>query len=82
MHPRIFRDAPMGLDHMLLGRNLSDRVSYDSERNLLFVNFEGYEVRTIEDVDRIGMRLSAAARKSERPSPKSRTMTASTSTRW
>ncbi len=53
MDSRIFRDAPMGLDHMLLGRNLADRVTYDPERNTLFVNFEGFEVRTIEDVDRI-----------------------------
>ena len=53
MDARIFRDAPMGLDHVLLGRNLTDRVTYDPERNTLFVNFEGFEVRTIEDVDRI-----------------------------
>ena len=53
MDARIFRDAPMGLDHILLGRNLTDRVTYDPDRNTLFVNFEGFEVRTIEDVDRI-----------------------------
>jgi propionate CoA-transferase len=53
MDSRIFRAVPMGLDHLLLGRNLTDRVSYDAERNILFVNFEGFEVRTVEDVDRI-----------------------------
>jgi propionate CoA-transferase len=51
MDERIFRDQPMGLDHMLLGRGLADRISYDGERNVLFINFEGFEVRTIEDVD-------------------------------
>jgi len=42
MDARIFRDGPMGLDHMLLGRGLADRISYDAERNTLFVNFEGF----------------------------------------
>ncbi|MBR0800421.1 acyl CoA:acetate/3-ketoacid CoA transferase [Bradyrhizobium jicamae] len=51
MDARIFRDGTMGLDHQLLGRNPADRISYDAERNILFVNFEGFEVRTIEDVD-------------------------------
>jgi propionate CoA-transferase len=53
MDARIFRDQPMGLDYVLLGRNLSDRISYDAERNALFVNFEGHEVKTVEDVDLI-----------------------------
>jgi propionate CoA-transferase len=67
MDPRIFRDAPMGLDHMLLGRNLADRISYDPERNILFVNFEGFEVRTVEDVDRIRSEVERRCRDIGKP---------------
>jgi propionate CoA-transferase len=51
MDVRIFRDGPMGLDHVLLGRSLADRIGYSAERNTLFINFEGFEVKTVEDVD-------------------------------
>lgn len=51
MDARIFRDGPMGLMHALLGRSLADRLSYDTERNTMFVNFEGFEVKTFDDVD-------------------------------
>ena len=51
MDTRIFRDAAMGLEAWLLGLALADRISYDSERNTLFGNFEGFQIRTIEDVE-------------------------------
>jgi propionate CoA-transferase len=41
----------MGLEHWLLGMSLSERLSYDEERNTLFANYEGFQVRTVEDVD-------------------------------
>jgi propionate CoA-transferase len=53
MDPRIFRPEPMGLEAALIGLSLSDRISYDAERNTLFLNFEGLHVRTREDVERI-----------------------------
>ena len=53
MYQRIFREPAMGLEQDLLGMNLSDRISYDESRNTLFANFEGLQVRTIEDVERI-----------------------------
>ena len=53
MDPRLFRDEVMGLEPILLGLSLSERISYDVERNTLFANFEGFQVRTIEDVDLI-----------------------------
>jgi propionate CoA-transferase len=52
MDARIFRDEPMGLDDMLLGLRLEDRISYDAERNLLFLNLEGMTFRTRDEVDR------------------------------
>ena len=51
MDLRIFRDTPMRLEDTLLGLSLAERLSYDADRNTLFLNFEGFGVRTVEDVD-------------------------------
>ena len=53
MDPRIFRDQPMQLEETLLGIGLEERLSYDAERNILFLNLEGMHVRTRDDVDRV-----------------------------
>jgi propionate CoA-transferase len=53
MDPRIFRDEPMQLEETLLGIGLEERLSYDAERNTLFLNLEGMHVRTRDDVDRV-----------------------------
>jgi len=67
MDVRIFRDAPMGLDHMLLGRSLADRIGYDAERNMLFINFEGFEVKTVEDVDLVRREVERSCRSIGKP---------------
>ena len=36
-----------------MGLSLAERISYDESRNTLFANFEGLQVRTIEDVELI-----------------------------
>jgi propionate CoA-transferase len=51
MDARIFKPEPMGLEQLLLGLSLSERISYDQARNTIFINFEGFQVRTVEDVD-------------------------------
>ncbi|MBV8400997.1 MAG: hypothetical protein JOZ17_20035, partial [Acetobacteraceae bacterium] len=51
MDLRLFLPEPMRLEHTLLGLSLADRLSYDPERNILFANFEGFQVRTIDDVE-------------------------------
>jgi propionate CoA-transferase len=51
MDPRLFREAVMGLEPWLLGLSLAERISYDPERNILFSNLEGFQVRTIDDVE-------------------------------
>jgi len=67
MDMRIFRSGPMGLDHVLLGRNLADRIGYDAERNTLFVNFEGFEVKTVEDVDLVRREVERSCRAIDKP---------------
>ncbi|MBZ4658729.1 MAG: coenzyme transferase [Desulfacinum sp.] len=53
MDDRIFWDEPMELKEELLSLPLEDRLVYHPEENLFFVNFEGYSVKTVEDVERI-----------------------------
>ena len=53
MDPRIFRDEPMQLEETLLGLGLQERLSYDPDRNTIFLNLEGMRVRTRDDVDRV-----------------------------
>ena len=53
MEARIFRDEPMLLDETLLGLGMAQRVSYDPERNVMFLNMEGMHVKTRDDVDRV-----------------------------
>jgi propionate CoA-transferase len=49
MDERIFRDKPMGLKDTLLSISLLDRISYQAERNVMFLNFQGLKLRTPKD---------------------------------
>ncbi len=51
MDRRIFLDEPMELMSELLNLKLSERVKYDSDRNILFVNLEGWSVRKKSDIE-------------------------------
>ena len=51
MSPLIFKPEPMGLEQLLLGISLAERITYDPARNTIFINFEGFQVRTTADVD-------------------------------
>jgi propionate CoA-transferase len=53
MDARIFRARAMGLAAILLDLQLSDRLSYDAEHNILFANFEGMAIRTNDDIDSV-----------------------------
>ncbi len=53
MDARIFAPEPMGLRPQLLEMPLEQRLSYDPEHNIFFVDFEGLSVRRAEDIDRI-----------------------------
>jgi len=49
MDARIFRDEVMGLKDTLLSISLLDRISYQPERNRLFLNFQGLKLFTAKD---------------------------------
>lgn len=50
MDARIFRDEPMELMEELTNLKLCERCTYDPERNILFLNLEGWSVRKKSDV--------------------------------
>jgi propionate CoA-transferase len=60
MDRRIFVDEPMELLAELQNLKLSERVSYDSDRNILFANLEGWSVRKKSDIDDLRKILVAA----------------------
>ena len=60
--PAHFRPEPMGLEQMLLGLSFADRITYDPTRNTLFANFEGLQVRTIDDVELIRREIEKRCR--------------------
>lgn len=51
MDPRIYLTKPMGLAGVLQDLQLTDRLSYDEHRNILFANFEGMEIRSSDDIE-------------------------------
>ncbi len=53
MDARIFRDEPMNIRGQMLEIPLAERLNYDAGKNLFFVNFEGLNVRSAEDIERI-----------------------------
>jgi propionate CoA-transferase len=62
MDPKIFRPEIMGLEQVLLGLTLSERIGYDAERNILFLNLEGFQVRTVDDVDLVRREMEGRCR--------------------
>jgi propionate CoA-transferase len=51
MDPRIFRSKPMGLAAVLQDLQLTDRLSYDAGRDILFANFEAMVIRNADDIE-------------------------------
>ncbi len=53
MDERIFRPEPMGLRDSMLSLPLTQRLSYDGDQNVFFINFERQSVRTFDDIELI-----------------------------
>ncbi len=50
MDTRIFTEGPMNLKDDIFGLSLEERLTYDPQEDLFFVNFEGHKIRTREDI--------------------------------
>ena len=53
MDGRIFQEPPMNLKSDLMSVPLSERLAYDPDENLFFVNFEGLVIRSHEVIEQI-----------------------------
>jgi len=62
MDLRIFDDPPMGLEQVLLGLGMRERLAYDETRNTLFINFEGFHIRTTDDVELVRREVERTGR--------------------
>ena len=58
MDKRIFLPAPMGLKTQLLSVPIPNRLSYDAEHNLFFVNFESLVIRSSDEIQEIRKAVS------------------------
>ncbi len=57
MDPRIFLDAPMGLRDDLLTLGMAQRIQFDVDRDILFINLAKMNIRTAADMDEIKSRV-------------------------
>jgi len=62
MDARIFQPDSMGLRDIMLEVPLEQRMRYDRLRKTLFINFEGHNVRHLEDVEHIRRQVAHALR--------------------
>ena len=53
MEARIFSDDPMQLRQELLAMPMSERLSYDANKNLFFIDFSGLSVRSAAEIEEI-----------------------------
>jgi len=53
MDSRIFRAEPMKLRPQMLAIPLAERLFYDAAKNVLFINFEGLDIRSQDDIERV-----------------------------
>ncbi len=53
MDSRIFHDEPMKIRAQMLEIPLAERLNYDAEKNIFFLNFEGLDIRSKDDIARV-----------------------------
>ena len=59
MDPRLFQSSRMGLEELLLGRPLAGRFTLDPERSTLFIDFAGFRVQRLEQVEAVREQVQA-----------------------
>jgi len=67
MDAALFDDEPMNLRERMLALPLADRIAFDADSNVLFVDFEGHVVADASDIEAIeaevGRRVGAIGRR-------------------
>ncbi|MEM0909734.1 MAG: acyl CoA:acetate/3-ketoacid CoA transferase [Pseudomonadota bacterium] len=67
MSPCIFDDAKMDLKAILVAPSIEQRIHWDANRELLFIDFENYTVRDKSDVEAIRLCIEHEVAKLNRP---------------
>ena len=62
MDGRLFLPEPVGMENILLSLAMTDRISYDTLRETLFINYEGFQVRTTDDVELVRREVETRCR--------------------
>lgn len=57
MDERIFLPPPMALKDTLMSMALEDRIAYQADKNVLFLNFQGLTLKTAKDAEDIRTRV-------------------------
>src|SRR3954451_18724145 len=50
------------MEQILLGLTMADRISFDPERDTLFINYEGFAVRTTDEVELVRREVETRCR--------------------
>ena len=61
MDARIFMEQPMGLRERMLSLPLERRFTYDAQQNMMFINFEGFTIKTPDDVAMVRAQVESIA---------------------
>ena len=61
MEASLFADPTMNLRERMLTLPLAERIDYDSRNNMLFINFEGLAVESVQDVGEIETEVARCA---------------------
>ena len=62
MDARLFLPEPMGMEQILLGFSMAERISFDPAQDTLFINYEGFAVRTTDDVELVRREVETRCR--------------------
>jgi propionate CoA-transferase len=62
MDSRIFQPGIMGLERVLAGLSIAERITYDQSRNILFLNYEGLHLKTLEDIEQVRAEIESRCR--------------------
>jgi len=66
MDARIFCPETMGLERELTGLSISERITYDASRNVLFLNHEGLHLKSLSEIDQVRAVTEARCREAGR----------------
>ena len=62
MDSRIFQLGIMGLERVIAGLSIAQRITYDQSRNVLFLNYEGLHLQTLADVEQVRAEIESRCR--------------------